>query len=206
MALRKSKDDKRTPGADGGGGVAVEERPGESVEECVALGQALVETGSLPADSLAEALTDGKGDLWLYGNTLLTKYGVGRREYAAALGTAVGLPVANTQQTEANPEVAELVAEAAARKYYFVPVSEEGGRIVVWGADCSKVRRDAAEAATGKKFEWFATDPKTVTSYTEQMWRSDADIGRLVASFQWVSRTNVRSEMYRRRLSASMRR
>src|SRR5690606_5032964 len=49
---------------------------------------------------------------------------------------------------------------------------------------CSKVQRDAAEAAAGAKFEWFATDPKTVASFTEQLWRSDGDIDRLVATFQ----------------------
>jgi type IV pilus assembly protein PilB len=53
----------------------------------------------------------------------------------------------------------------------------------VWGADCSPKKRADAESAAGKKFEWFATDPKTVTSFMEQMWRSDADISRLVATF-----------------------
>ena len=68
MALRKSKDDKRAPdaGDEPGGAVAVEERPGESVEECVAVGQALVESGHLPSESLAGALTDGNGDLWVF--------------------------------------------------------------------------------------------------------------------------------------------
>ena len=198
MALRKSKDDKRTaesgePGAHAGG-VAVEERPGESVEECVALGQALVEGGHLASESLAEALTDGKGDLWQFGNIALTKFGVGRREYAAALGRACGLPVANTQETEANLEIAEQVDEKAARKFFFVPVSEAGGKIVVWGADCSQAKRDAAEAAAGKKFEWYATDPKTVTSYMEQMWRSDADIGRIVATFAEAEAANQAGE------------
>ena len=53
----------------------------------------------------------------------------------------------------------------------------------MWGADCSPKKRAEAETAAGKKFEWYATDPKTVTSYMEQMWRSDADIDRLVATF-----------------------
>ena len=44
MALRKNKDDKRAPEA---GGVAVEEQPGESVEECVALDQCLAERHAL---------------------------------------------------------------------------------------------------------------------------------------------------------------
>ena len=97
---------------------------------------------------------------------------------------ACGLPLADPKATEVNKEIAEQVDEKVARKFYFIPVAEQGGKIVVWGADCSQAKRDAAEAAAGKKFEWFATDPKTITSYMEQMWRSDADISRLVASFQ----------------------
>ena len=64
-----------------------------------------------------------------------------------------------------------------------MPVASEGGRVTVWGADCTAKKRAEAETAAGKKFEWFATDPKTVTSFMEQMWRSDADINRLVATF-----------------------
>ncbi len=162
---------------------ATEERIGVSVEECVAVGQALVASGDLPAESLAEALTDGKGELWPFGNIVLTKYGVGRIEYARALGKACGLAVADPRSTGADPELAEQIDEKLARRYYFIPVSDQDGTVTVWGADCSQVQRDAAEAAAGRKFQWLATDPKTVTSYTEQLWRSDADIGRLVATF-----------------------
>ena len=183
MALRsKSKDDKKTDEPDSAAG---DEQPlGPSVEECVAVGQALVQDGQLDGERLAEALTDGEGDLWTFGNLLLTKYGVGRTEYAAALGQACGLQVADTRGTVPDSELAEQIDEATARKFFFVPVSEQGGRIVVWGADVSSARREQAEAAAGAKFDWVATDPKTVTSFMEQMWRSDADIGRLVASFE----------------------
>jgi type IV pilus assembly protein PilB len=183
MALRKSKEDKKAP-EQGAGAVAVEDKPGESVEECVAVGQALVESGHLEAESLAAALSDGGGELWPFGERILTKYGVGRTEYSQALGRACGLPVADPKAAEVDKELAERVPENVARKFFFLPVAEQGGKIVVWGADCSKAKRDAAEAAAGMKFEWLATDPKTVTSFMEQLWRSDADIGRLVASFQ----------------------
>ena len=183
MALRRQKEEKR-PGDRSEGGVATEERPGASVDECVAVGQALVAAGHLPPESLAEALNDGKGELWPFGNIVLTKYGVGRIEYAQALGQACGLAVADPRATGADPELAEQLDEKVARKFYFIPASEQNGTVTVWGADCSKVKREAAEAAAGRKFQWLATDPKTVTSYTEQLWRSDADIGRLVATFQ----------------------
>ncbi len=181
MALRKASNEKREgmppPGA------PAEEKVGASVEECVAVGQALVETGHLQGEALAPSLADGKGDLWEYGQIILTKYGVGRIEYANALGRACGIPVADTRSSEPDAEIAGEVDERIARKYKFVPVHAEAGRVTVWGADCSPKLRADAENAAGKKFEWFATDPKTVTSFMEKMWRSDGDIGRIVATF-----------------------
>ena len=100
-----------------------------------------------------------------------------------ALGKAVGLPVADTRASVIDKELSVELEERVARKYKFVPVASEGGRVTVWGADCTPKKRNDAENAAGKKFEWFATDPKTVTSFMEQIWRSDADINRLVATF-----------------------
>jgi type IV pilus assembly protein PilB len=190
MALRRASNDKRT--GDGAlpppsGGVAVEDRVGPSVEECVAVGQALVEAGHLKGEMLAPALADGSGDLWEFGEILLTKYGIGRIEYAQALAKAVGLAPADTRTMTADKELASEVSEPIARRFKFVPISSEGGRVIVWGADCSAQKRADAEVAAGKKFEWLATDPKTITSLMEQIWRSDADIGRLVATFQEAS-------------------
>ncbi len=183
MALRKGKDDKRSHESSQPY-VPVADRIGQSVEECVALAQLLVEAGQLNAELLVASLNDANGDLWEYGQMALTKYGAGRVEYAQALGRACGLPIADPKSIDVNKEIASQVDEKVARKYKFIPVAEEGGRIIVWGAAGSKKLRDAAEAEAGKKFEWYATDPKTVSSYTEQMWRSDADIGRIVATFQ----------------------
>ena len=191
MALRRSKDEKNSPQA---GGVATAEPGGASVEECVALGQALVDGGHLPGEQLAASLSEAEGDLWKYGNLLLTKYGVGRAEYAQALGTACGLPVADTRSGDIDKELGEHVPEKVARKFYFIPVAESGGNVTVWAADCSKARRDAAESEAGKRFEWVATDPKTVTSYMEQIWRPDADIDRLVAAFQESDQANQAAE------------
>ncbi len=145
MALRKAKDDKRID-SEGGGAVAVEERQGASVEECVALGQALVDAGQLPGEQLAPALSEANGELWQFGNMLLTKYGIGRAEYAQALGTACGLPVADPKTGDVDLTLGEHVEERVARKFFFIPVAESGGSVTVWGADCSKAKRDAAEA------------------------------------------------------------
>ena len=182
----KKSDESSSDGHSGSGNLALDYQaePGVSVAECVALGQHLVEAGHLTGEDLPKVLMEANGELWPFGQLLLTKYGVGRVEYAQALGKACGLPVADPKGVAVDPEMAEQLTEAIARKFYLVPISAAGGKVTVWSADCSKVRREAAEAAAGLKFEWFATDCKAISSYTEQIWRSDADIGRLVASFQ----------------------
>src|SRR5215203_5432131 len=109
MALRRASTDKRPDGSDAPGASA--EKVGESTEECVALGQALVEAGQLPGEMLAASLADGDSDLWEYGQILLTKYGIGRIEYAKALGRATGLPVADTHGSSINTELSVEVEE-----------------------------------------------------------------------------------------------
>src|SRR5687768_18400407 len=110
MALRRANTDKR-PGDGADAPTAAADKVGESVEECVALGQALVEVGHLPGEMLAPALADGDGDLWEFGQILLTKYGIGRVEYATALGKAVGLPIADTRGSDINTELSVEVEE-----------------------------------------------------------------------------------------------
>ena len=75
MALRRASNDKRAGDGDGAPAGPVD-KVGESVEECVALGQALIEAGHLPGEMLQPALADGKGDL---GELHLVRSGPERR-------------------------------------------------------------------------------------------------------------------------------
>jgi type IV pilus assembly protein PilB len=185
MALRKPKpDEERLAPPPPGVVAAVEPEPGVSMEECLVLAQSLVEMGQLPSERLQQALAEGNGDLVAFGTAVLTKHGVGRNEYCQALARACGLPVGDTRAAVVDHELARRIDERIARSFCLVPVGESNGRLVVFSADPSKVRRDAAEAAANQVFEWYATDPKTVSSFVEQVWRSDADIDRLVAAFQ----------------------
>ena len=133
MALRKATNDKREglapPAPGGGAGAPGADGMGDSVEECVAVGQALVESGHFQGEMLAPSLADGKGDLWAYGQIMLTKYGIGRAEYAQALGRATGLPVADPRNVEPDKELGGEVEERIARKFKFVPVKNEGGKL-----------------------------------------------------------------------------
>ena len=102
MALRKPKADEArslpSPSA------PAEKPQGISVEECVALGQSLVQSGHLDGERLAATLQETNGDLAEFGQLLLTRHGVGRAEYARALATACGIPLGDTRTTEINPE------------------------------------------------------------------------------------------------------
>lgn len=187
MAFRKAKTEERptVPSPPGGASPARNgDEPGPSVAECVALGQALVDAGALEPARLQPALVDGAGDLVTFGKILLSKYGVDRAGYTASLARITGLPPAESRSVELNPELARRIDESVARQFNLVPITESNGKLVVFSADPSEARRAAAEAAAKQPFEWRAADPSTVSSYIEQIWRSDADIGRLVATFE----------------------
>jgi type IV pilus assembly protein PilB len=185
MALRKPKpDEERLAPPPPGGAPAVEIEPGVSMEECLLLGQGLVEIGQLAPERLQQALAEGNGDLVAFGTAVLTKHGVGRAEYCHALAKACGVPAGDTRAAVLDHDIARRIDERIAREFNLVPVGDNGGRLVVFSAEPSKARRHAAEQAANQTFDWYATDPKTVSSFVEQVWRSDADIDRLVATFQ----------------------
>ncbi|HEY3484750.1 MAG TPA: ATPase, T2SS/T4P/T4SS family, partial [Ilumatobacteraceae bacterium] len=185
MALRKPKaEEKRLDAPAAGAAVDDDAAIGPMMEECAAIGQALVQEGVLEGERLQAALMDGDGELMTFGTMLLTKYGVNRDSYVKALSHAVSLPVGDSRAVQLDMELAARVDERIARKFHLVPVGETGGRLIVFCAEPTAARRAEAEQAAGQTFEWYASDPKTVMSYLEQMWRSDADITRLVATFE----------------------
>jgi type IV pilus assembly protein PilB len=98
------------------------------------------------------------------------------------LAKVCGLPVGDSRAVQLDAEVAQRIEERVIRAYSFVPVAEINGRLQVFSADPTKARREEAERAAGQPFDWFASDPRTVSSYVEQIFRSDADINRLVAT------------------------
>jgi type IV pilus assembly protein PilB len=74
-----------------------------------------------------------------------------------------------------------------ARKFHVVPIRRPRmASSIVFGANVSQTKL-RGRCRVGSRPEVRVVrdcDPKTVTSYVEQIWRSDADIGRLVASFE----------------------
>ena len=126
MALRKPKNEA-TPQ---GGGVAVAEPPlqaatvaGESSEQCVAIGQALVQAGQLDTGQLASALEEANGDLLVLSSSLLTKHGVGRSELSNAIGAVCEVPLADSNPGALDEELLVKVAEEVARGHKVMPVA-----------------------------------------------------------------------------------
>ncbi len=185
MALRRPKSDEMAPPG-GGAATAVADAPdaaGPSAEQCMATGQALVQAGHLDTDRLAAALQEARGDLLTMSNFLLTRHGVGRAELSQAVALACEVPVADSSVGQLDPEIVARIDEKVARENKVIPVAEENGSLVLYAADPSPARRAVVESATGQRFIWKASDHKTVTSFIEQMFRSNSDVDQLVATF-----------------------
>src|SRR6185295_11570394 len=67
--------------------------PGEAANECMRVGQLLVESEQLAAENLAIALSGANGDLLQFADIVLGRFGVDRAELAKAIAevTEVGL-------------------------------------------------------------------------------------------------------------------
>jgi type IV pilus assembly protein PilB len=182
--FRKPKVDEMPPPGSGTS-TALAEPPavGASADECMATGQALVQAGHLDAERLAAALQEANGDLLRFGQALLNNFGVGRNNLAAAVAVACGVPVADSSIGVLDEEIVTRFPEDVARLHKVMPIADEGGLVVLYAADPSPTRRQLVEQATGQRFVWKASDEKTVTSFIEQMYRSTADVDRLVSSF-----------------------
>jgi len=189
MALRKPKPEDFAPPPGGGTATALADPPGragtagESVEECEAVGQALLQGGHVSAEALASAHETANGDLLKFGTVLLSHHGVGRGELSDAVSAVCQVPVADASNVQLDEEVIAKFPEEVARLHKVMPISEEGGQIVLFAADPSQWRRQQVESATGQRFVWKASDEKTVTSYIEQMYRSSTDVDTIVSAF-----------------------
>lgn len=184
MALRKPKTDEAAHHTLAGG-VVVAEPPkvGPAAEQCMATGQALVQAGHLDVEKLAITLQEANGDLLVFSNSLLTRAGVSRNELSQAIGAACQVPVGDSNPGEIDEELVVKIAEEIARTHKVMPVSEENGSIVLYAADPSPSRRQLVESATGQQFVWKASDYATVTAMIEQMYRSTADLEKILGTF-----------------------
>ena len=187
MALRKPRpDDLAAPAASNGGtatALAEPPPPGASVDECAAVGQALVEGGHIDAEKLALALEEANGDLLELSGKLLSHWGIARVDLSQVVANVCQVPLADSSLVHLDEEIVTRFPEEVARTHKVMPIAEEDGLIVLYAADPSPWRRQEVESATGQRFAWKASDEKTVTSFIEQMYRSTADVDHIVAAF-----------------------
>ncbi len=157
---------------------------GPASAECMQIGQLLADHGHLRPDDLATALSQANGDLLHFGDIVLGRFGVGRAEYAEALSRAFDLPVADVRSVELDAETIAALPPAVVRANLALPTAQEGGTLVVASADPTPMRRRAVESVAGQPVRWAVSDPATVRTYVDRMLRADADIERLVKSFE----------------------
>ncbi len=157
---------------------------GQNAAECMQIGQLLVESGQLTPEALATTLQLANGDVLQFGETALARFGAGRQEVALAVSQVYGLPAADTKGIELNAEVVALFDEKLIREHQVIPVALEGDTLVVLTADPSPHRRAAVEAAAKRPLRWFVGDFATVRTFIDKMHRANADVDRLVKSFE----------------------
>lgn len=185
MALLKKRSQEATaPRAAATATATAAPSPTSAPAECAAVGQRLVERGHLDPEDLATVLADSGGDLLLFGDALLRSYAVGRSDYAAALADALGLPAIDTRTVELDAEAAGQLPPDVVRAHLALPIATDGGSLHVVSADASPARRRIVEAAAGRPLRWSVSDPATVRAFVDRMLRADADIERLVRSFE----------------------
>ena len=155
---------------------------GESGAECMKVGQALVEGGQLTPENLAQALGQANGDLLQFADIALSRYSVGRTEVAIAISHATNVAAVDTKGIDIPDDIKRILDEAIVRMHCAVAVAEEGNTLVVLCSDPAPARRAAIEAAAGRPVKFFVSDPLTVRTFIDQVYRADEDIDRLVKS------------------------
>jgi type IV pilus assembly protein PilB len=157
--------------------------PGESAAECMRVGQILVDGDLLSTEALAASLAAANGDLLQFVEAMI-KANVGRPELAQAIGQATGIPAADTKSVELDGTANIVLAEAICRTHCVISIAEEGTTLVVLSADPTPSRRAAVEASAARPVRWLAADPASIRTFIDRSYRADADIDRLVKSFE----------------------
>ena len=157
---------------------------GEASAECMKVGQVLVDGGHLSPEHLATALASANGDLLAFQDAVMSHHTVGRHELSLAVASATGLAAIDTKGIVIGDDVKRVLDEKVVRQQCAVAIGTEGDALVVLLADPSPSRRQAIEAAAGRRVVFHLSDPVTVRTFIDTVYRADADISRLVQSIE----------------------
>src|SRR3954449_4795511 len=167
-----------------GDGIPAVPSGGPSAAECMQVGQLLVDSNQLSADALGSCLQLAGGDLLRFADLALNRFSCGRQEVSLAIGQVLDIPAADTKGIELNAEIVAMLDEQIIRTHQVIPITLEGETLVVLAADPSPYRRAEVEAAAGRPVRWFVGDAATVRTFIDRTHRADADVDRLVKSFE----------------------
>ena len=158
--------------------------PGESAGECMRVGQILVENEQLAAENLATALSVGNGDLLQFADIVIGRFGVDRLEFAKAVAEVAEVALLDSKSIELPENAKEFLDANTVRANCVIGIAEEDGVLVVIAADPSPTRRRAIEAAAGRPVRWTVSDPVTIRTFIDRVYRANDDIERLVKNFE----------------------
>ena len=158
--------------------------PGEAAAECMRVGKLLVDSEQLSAENLATALSSANGDLLLFADAMLGKFGVGRAELSRAIAEVTEVPALDSKALEVPDNAKEFLDEKVVRANCVIGVAEENGALVVIAADPTAARRRAVEAAAGRPVRWTVADPATIRTFIDRIYRANDEIDRLVKAFE----------------------
>jgi type IV pilus assembly protein PilB len=164
--------------------VKEEAPPGEAVAECMRVGQLLVEGEHLQPEQLATALSAANGDLLAFADMCAGRFAVDRQQLANAVAEVTGIEAVDVRTATFNPEVSATLPEDIVRKHNVVVIDEVDGKLVLLTSDPSPHRRQLVEAAAGRACIWKVADPATVRTFVDRNYRADADVERLVKTFE----------------------
>jgi type IV pilus assembly protein PilB len=158
--------------------------PGEAAAECMRVGKLLVDSEQLSAENLATALSSANGDLLLFADAMLGKFGVGRAELSRAIAEVTEVPALDSKALDVPDNAKEFLDEKVVRANCVIGVAEENGALVVIAADPTAARRRAVEAAAGRPVRWTVADPATIRTFIDRIYRANDEIDRLVKAFE----------------------
>jgi type IV pilus assembly protein PilB len=176
MALRRARAESDDAASDGPKGPPV----GPAAAECMQFGEKLVGRGVLTSEKVADLLKTAHGDLMKMGEGALMA-GVDRAHVIESLAEMFNLPTNTTRTIEPSDEALDLVNADLARANATLPFRVENGTLECLIAD--PTRRANVEKAVGRTISWYVTDPATLTSMLDRVYRADAAIEALVKTF-----------------------
>jgi type IV pilus assembly protein PilB len=156
---------------------------------CEEIGRAVVATGALSAAVMLEVLTRCEPDPIRCAMELITRHHLPRQVWVDAMAKVTGLvrndPAETLSLRTALPEwVADLetygLTRAWALAHCAVPIRRDSDEWLVITPEARARERHNAQSVISAPIRWVASDPLTVASVIDALWRCDRRIAALI--------------------------